>query len=113
MNPTAKVPKAESLPVNASTFGKNSLLNTSAAAVPYRKKSYHSMVVPMKLAATTDLMELVSLASRPVSGLVAMVRPPLLLIVPCYPSSPDLGPAGGERRRWVAMARSFLWRVGG
>jgi hypothetical protein len=28
-------------------------LKTSAAAVPYRKKSYHSIVVPTKLAMTT------------------------------------------------------------
>src|SRR5262249_13719747 len=30
--------------------GKNTFGNTSAAAVPYRKKSYHSMVVPTVLA---------------------------------------------------------------
>jgi hypothetical protein len=33
--------------------GKKSRLKTSAAAVPYRKKSYHSIVVPMKQARTT------------------------------------------------------------
>ena len=32
--------------------GKKTLGNTSAAAVPYRKKSYHSMVVPTVLATT-------------------------------------------------------------
>jgi hypothetical protein len=31
-----------------------------AAAVPYRKKSYHSMLVPMKLAAATFLIDCVS-----------------------------------------------------
>ena len=51
--PTAYVAKAAIVPASASKFGKNSLLNTSADAVPYRKKSYHSMVVPMKLAMTT------------------------------------------------------------
>ena len=40
----------DSVPTSGSTVGKNSLLKTSAAAVPYRKKSYHSIVVPMKLA---------------------------------------------------------------
>src|SRR4051812_18801257 len=41
------------VPATGSTVGKNSVLKTSAAAVPYRKKSYHSMAVPTKLAATT------------------------------------------------------------
>jgi hypothetical protein len=31
---------------------KNSLLNTSSAAVPYSRKSYHSIIVPMTLAPT-------------------------------------------------------------
>src|SRR6186997_3317341 len=48
--PTANVPNDDSVPITGSTFGKNSRLKTSAAAVPYRKKSYHSIVVPMKLA---------------------------------------------------------------
>src|SRR5215210_698791 len=51
--PTAKVPKADSVPISGLEPGKNSSPKTSAAAVPYKKKSYHSIVVPMKLAATT------------------------------------------------------------
>jgi len=52
-NPTANVANADSVPISGSAFGKNSLLKTSAAAVPYRKKSYHSIAVPMKLASAT------------------------------------------------------------
>ena len=46
-------PNDASVPVSGSNVGKNSVLKTSAAAVPYRKKSYHSMVVPTKLASAT------------------------------------------------------------
>ena len=35
---------------DGSMAGKKILLKTRAAAVPYRKKSYHSMVVPIMLA---------------------------------------------------------------
>src|SRR5687767_12392434 len=56
-NPTAKVAKALNVPTRGSTFGKNRRLNTMAAAVPYRKKSYHSIVVPTKLARITGRME--------------------------------------------------------
>jgi hypothetical protein len=51
--PTPKVANAASVPIVGETLGKNSLSKISAAAVPYRKKSYHSMVVPMKLARAT------------------------------------------------------------
>jgi hypothetical protein len=51
--PTPKVASAASVPMVGSTFGKNSLSKMSAAAVPYRKKSYHSIVVPTKLARAT------------------------------------------------------------
>src|SRR5207253_141785 len=44
-----------SVPTKGSESGKNTLLKTSAAAEPYRKKSYHSMVVPTRLAATMRL----------------------------------------------------------
>ena len=33
------------------------MLKTRAAAVPYRKKSYHSTVVPMKLAKMTGRID--------------------------------------------------------
>ena len=45
------------MPISGSDSGKNSSPKTSAAAVPYRKKSYHSMVVPMKLAVATFLID--------------------------------------------------------
>jgi hypothetical protein len=57
--PTAYVPSASSVPTSGSDSGKNNCPKTSAAAVPYRKKSYHSMVVPMKLAAATFLTDCV------------------------------------------------------
>src|SRR5688572_2124821 len=56
-NPIVYVLKASSVPVRGSAFGKKRRLKTSAAAVPYRKKSYHSIVVPMKLANATRRTE--------------------------------------------------------
>ncbi len=32
-------------------------MKTNAAAVPYKKKSYHSIVVPIKLETMTGLMD--------------------------------------------------------
>src|SRR5947207_15862121 len=55
--PTAYVLNASSVPTNGSKVGKNSLLNTSAAAVLYRKKSYHSIDVPIRLASATSRIE--------------------------------------------------------
>src|SRR3954447_11943210 len=56
-NPTAYVPNAASVPLRGEKVGKNRTLKTSAAAVPYRKKSYHSMVVPIRLASATSRTE--------------------------------------------------------
>src|SRR5947209_5969624 len=53
--PIVKVLKERIWPVNGSACGKNSAGKTSAAAVPYRKKSYHSMVVPTVLATTASI----------------------------------------------------------
>lgn len=39
--------------MKASPLGKKSLLKTSPVTVPYRKKSYHSTVVPIRLASAT------------------------------------------------------------
>src|ERR1700723_680408 len=41
------------VPVSGSDLGKNSLLKTSAAAAPYRKKAYLLIVVPIRLATIT------------------------------------------------------------
>src|SRR3954453_8070467 len=49
-NPTNWVPKDDSVPARVDSPGKKTAGKTSAAAVPYRKKSYHSIVVPMVLA---------------------------------------------------------------
>ena len=50
------MPNASSVPVTGSDFGKNCDPKTSAAAEPYRKKSYHSTAVPMSEAKTTLTM---------------------------------------------------------
>jgi hypothetical protein len=71
--PTAYVLNARRVPTSGSASGKKSLSKTSAAAVPYKKKSYHSIVVPMKLAATTDLSDRVSPARCPPTRSAAMV----------------------------------------
>src|SRR6266699_5668847 len=52
--PTQKVAKAANWAASGESFGeKNSGPKTKAAAVPYRKKSYHSMDVPIQLAIAT------------------------------------------------------------
>src|SRR6266849_3508359 len=52
--PTQKVAKADNWAACGESFGeKNSGPKTKAAAVPYRKKSYHSMDVPIQLAIAT------------------------------------------------------------
>src|SRR2546423_3292714 len=52
--PTQKVAKADNWAASGESFGeKNRGPKTKAAAVPYRKKSYHSMDVPIKLAIAT------------------------------------------------------------
>jgi hypothetical protein len=43
--------------MKGSSLGKKSGPKTSAAAVPYKKKSYHSTVVPIKLASATCVIE--------------------------------------------------------
>src|SRR5207344_109401 len=53
MNPTEKEANAAKVPVTGSNDGKKTWLNTRAAAVPKMKKSYHSIVVPIRLAKAT------------------------------------------------------------
>src|SRR5262245_30082791 len=53
MNPTENEAKAARVPVTGSKDGKKTSLNTRAAAVPKMKKSYHSIVVPIRLAKAT------------------------------------------------------------
>src|SRR5919109_5447578 len=52
MKPTKLEPKASRMPVLGSVWGTNCELSTSAAAMPYRKKSYHSIDVPIVEAIT-------------------------------------------------------------
>src|ERR1700733_1553333 len=52
-NPTANVANASNVPSVEFCDGKKAWLNTMVAAVAYRKKSYHSMVVPTRLATST------------------------------------------------------------
>ena len=44
--PAQNVLNESSVPISADESGKNTCGKTSAAAVPYRKKSYHSMELP-------------------------------------------------------------------
>jgi hypothetical protein len=47
--PTPNVANAASVPIVGLTFGKKALLNTSAATMPYNRKSYQSTTAPTKL----------------------------------------------------------------
>src|SRR3954453_2557363 len=69
--PTASVPNEAICPAAESRALKKSWLNTSAAAVPYSMKSYHSTTDPMKLETRTRF------AARRFS---AAVRPPRLAV---------------------------------
>src|SRR5205085_10993837 len=51
--PTKLVVKAAIVPAKGLSVGKKSLAKTVAEKKPYKKKSYHSMVVPSVLAART------------------------------------------------------------
>ena len=53
MKPKAKVEKERINPTAGVASGKNAAGKTSAAAVAYRKKSYHSMLVPARAVKAT------------------------------------------------------------
>ena len=53
MKPTENEANAASVPVTGSKDGKKTALKIRAAAVPKMKKSYHSIIVPMRLAKAT------------------------------------------------------------
>src|SRR5919206_3188628 len=67
------MPNAFSVPVSGSFSGKNSRAKTRPLAVLYRKKSYHSMVVPMVLAMTARRSCRLRSASSAPPGMVAAV----------------------------------------
>src|ERR1700733_10511675 len=77
MKPTKNVVYASKVPTTASKFGKNSLFNTSGVTTPYRKKSYHSIVVPIALAKATTPGEIAG-AVVPGFGRSIVVPPSVL-----------------------------------
>src|SRR5712672_2772472 len=97
--PTPKVRNASSVPTIGSLFGKNSSPNTSAAAVPYRKKSYHSSADPILAARITrrrersSVLAVISVMVSPVLHFYDLFR---LFVVGVGSSSPPV----------VARARS-------
>ena len=68
MKPTANVAYASIVDTNASPAGKYCLSNTMPATTPYRKKSYHSTVAPITLAAATRRTTRESIAMRASPG---------------------------------------------
>ena len=56
MKPAAKVNKDKIKAVEGVASPKNAVGNISAAAAPYRKKSYHSMLVPANAVKATFCM---------------------------------------------------------
>src|SRR5919112_2859749 len=93
IKPAQKVAKAARVPTRGLTCGKNNWLNTSAAAVPKIKKSYHSMAVPMRLATATCLGEEVCpILSPPRFSTVFSFRPsnnfsePKSVLAPAHPA---------------------------
>ena len=99
-NPTVYVPYAASVPASGANVGKNIWLKTSAAAVPYRKKSYHSMVVPAKLASATRRIDGAVRVARTLS--IGRLGPPALrraLRVLAQAAQPESLPRGDKSRR--------------
>src|SRR3954471_6840261 len=76
--PTNWVEKEARAPANSDCSGKKTFGNTRAAAVPYRKKSYHSMVVPTVLA-TTARRRCVRIRGSAALVVVLMVRPSVVV----------------------------------
>src|SRR5215203_4520467 len=102
--PTAYVEAEASLPAVSLNSGKKSAGKMSAAAVPYRKKSYHSIAVPIKLATATWRIEDVcpscsppTLSTRASFACLSPMRTPALqsplcmyriLLKPWHPTQP-------------------------
>src|SRR3954453_2974641 len=76
--PTNWVEKAARAPASSDSFGKNTFGKTRAAAVPYRKKSYHSIVVPTVLA-TTARRRCVRIRGSAPAVVVLMVCPSVVV----------------------------------
>ena len=89
--PTPKVRNASRVPTTGSLFGKNSSPNTSAAAVPYRKKSYHSSADPTLAARITRRRD------RPsASAVMSLIVPPFYFVIICRSSAPRLAQARSQ-----------------
>src|SRR6266851_3679070 len=81
--PTQKVAKADNWAASGESFGeKNSGPKTKAAAVAYRKKSYHSIDVPIQLAIATR-----TIGDLPLDTWVSlMVLPPIIMVASTSPN---------------------------
>src|ERR1700712_6006101 len=99
--PTPKVRKASSVPTTGSLLGKNSSPNTNAAAVPYRKKSYHSSAEPILAARITRKRERLS-----VLAVISVIVSPVLIFCHFAGSSRVLSDTSSRRRPCMARAHS-------
>jgi len=71
--PTKLVVNARRIPATGSNVGKKSFGKTVAARKPYKKKSYHSMAVPMVLA--LRIGSILRTVTGPLAEIVAMTPP--------------------------------------
>src|SRR5207248_2031758 len=97
--PAVKVRKDRICPENGSTLGKKSRGKARAAITPYRKKSYHSMVVPTVLAITASITALLPTGASAV--VVGSIDP---LISTGLTPRPALAGCGRRRRSTRARA---------
>jgi hypothetical protein len=81
--PTPKVRNASKVPTTGSLLGKNSSPNTNAAAVPYRKKSYHSSADPTLAARITRKRERSS-----VLAVISVIASPFCVVISVGSSAP-------------------------
>src|SRR6185437_5356406 len=100
-----------------SSLGKNCLLKTSPVIVPYRKKSYHSTVVPIRLASVTSL-RLRSSVAGVTGGIAVFPNVAASIIPPGYPRRslrpgsagrcPDEIAAAGAAQRGLDQRMRFV-----
>ena len=80
INPNANVPNERISPIVGVDSGKNAAGKTKAAAVAYKKKSYHSILVPAKaVSATLRILcfKCASSAGASLGVIVSDMYPPL------------------------------------
>src|SRR3981189_1632615 len=104
--PTPNVRNASSVPTTGSLLGKNNSPNTSAAAVPYRKKSYHSSADPTLAARITRKRERLGL-----SAVISVMVSPVLHFCDFVLSDRSerlsaVGTRGVPRARWQKSRRA-------